>query len=237
MDEQTQTQNEQPQDLNPDLAGYPDQASLVQGYRASGNEAKKQRERADALERELQATRQAQANPRADVKQRLGARDRLAEYGIPVDAVQELMGEMIHESFKPIAAGLNARTSIQARYPDYTKFESDVAQYLESDPEIKETYNRMFAADPVGAFEWGFLKFGDARRRGTKERGEPNTQDVVNAGIPSQRNGDSRRQPQGQQANVQEAWERFQKTGSSQDARTYAKARLRTVITDEFLNQ
>ena len=235
MDEQAQTQ--QPQDLNPDFAGYPSQEALVRGYRASGNEAKKQRERADALERELQMTRQAQANPRSEVKQRLGARDRLAEYGIPVDAVQELMGEMIQESFRPISAGLNARTTVSGRYPDYAKFESDVAQYLESDPEIKETYNRMFAADPVGAFEWGFLKFGDHRRRGSAERSEPNAQDLANASIPSQRNGDSRRQPQGQQAAVQEAWEKFQKTGNSADARTYAKARLRTVITDEFLNQ
>ena len=235
MDEPTQTQ--ETQDLNPDLAGYPTQEALVQGYRASGAEAKKQRERADMLERELQTSRQAQANPRQEVKSRGGARDRLAEYGVPVDAVQEIIMETVQEAFRPLAAGLNARTSIQARYPEYTKFESDVAQHIEGDPESNETYKRMFAADPVGAFEWAFLKFGESRRRGTKERGEPSGQDLANASIPSQRNGDSRRQPQGQQANVQEAWEKYQRSGSSNDARLYAKARLRTVITDDFLNQ
>ncbi len=42
--------NPEPQaPLNPDLAGYPTQEALVQGYRDSGAEAVRQRERADEL--------------------------------------------------------------------------------------------------------------------------------------------------------------------------------------------
>ena len=93
----------------------------------------------------------------------------------------------------------------------------------------------MFSAEPVGAFEWAFLKFGESRRRGTKERGEPDAQDMANASIPSQRNGDDRRIPQGEQADVQAAWENYQKTGTTKAAREYAKARLKTVIPDSFL--
>ena len=44
MPEPTETQNQQsPLPLNPALAGYPDTASLVNGYRASGEEAKRLR--------------------------------------------------------------------------------------------------------------------------------------------------------------------------------------------------
>lgn len=234
MPDENKEVEQQEQQLNPDLAGYPSVEALVQGYRASGQEAKKWRDAAEQREREL-ATRQYEANPRQPVRERSRPQDRLAEFGIPVDALQDLLKEQIQETFAPIAAGLNARQSLQARYPDYNKFESDVAQFIESEPETKETYNRMFSADPAGAFEYAFLKFGESRRRGTKERGETSQEEAVHSSIPMSRNGESRNKPVGQNADIQSAWERYQKTGSNQDARAYAKARLRTVISDEFL--
>lgn len=236
MDEENKEVEQQEKPLNPDLAGYPDVESLVQGYRASGSEAKKWRETAEQRERELASVRAVEANPRQTVKDRSRPQDRLAEFGIPVDALQDLLREQIQETFAPIAAGLNARQSLQARYPDYNKFESDVAQFIESEPDTKETYNRMFNADPAGAFEYAFLKFGESRRRGTKERGETSREDAVHSSIPMGRNGEARRQPEGQAVDVQSAWRKFQETGSPSDARAYAKARLRTVIKDDFLN-
>lgn len=235
MDEANKEVAEEPT-LNPDLAGYPSTEALVQGYRSSGNEAKKWRDAAEQKDRELAAYRAAEANPRQTVKDRSRPQDRLAEFGIPVDALQDLLREQIQETFAPIAAGLNARSSLQAKYPDYNKFESDVAQFIESEPDTKETYNRMFNADPAGAFEYAFLKFGESRRRGTKERGETSREDAVHSSIPMGRNGEARRQPEGQAGDVQGAWKKFQETGSPNDARAYAKARLRTVIKDDFLN-
>jgi hypothetical protein len=35
---------------------------------------------------------------------------------------------------------------------------------------------------------------------------------------------------------VQRAWQQYQKTGNTNDAREYAKARLKTIIKDDFLN-
>lgn len=235
MNEENKDVAEEPT-LNPDLAGYPDTESLVKGYRASGNEAKKWRETAEQKDREIAALRSVEANPRQPIRDRSRPQDRLAEFGIPVDALQDLLREQIQETFAPIAAGLNARTSLQAKYPDYNKFESDVAQFIESEPDTKETYNRMFNADPAGAFEYAFLKFGESRRRGVKERGATSQEDAVHSSIPMGRNGESRRQPEAHAVDVQDAWKKFQQTGSPQDARAYAKARLRTVIKDDFLN-
>jgi len=56
----------------------------------------------------------------------------------------------------------------------------------------------------------------------------------THAAIPTSRSGDGRRAPS-QDGAVQEAFERFQKTGSQQDAQAYAKARLKGVIPDRHL--
>lgn len=234
-DEQVQTEE---QKLQADLAGYPSTDALVQGYRASGEEARKQRERADRIEREYQSFKSGvEANPRQTVRDRSNPRDRLAEFGVPADAIEELLDAKMSQAFQPIMQGINARQTVMGRYPDYNKFENDVNQFIQSDPDLNQTYQRMFAADPVGAFEYAFLKFGDSRRRGTQQRDEASQEDIAHASMPSMRNGDTRRQPETQTANVQKAWENYQRTGSTQAARDYAKARLRTVISDDFLNQ
>jgi len=235
MDEQGKAQAEQPE-LNADLAGYPDTASLVKGYRESGSEAKKQRERAEQAEALVQQLLTAQeANPRPSVKQRGRPQDRLSEFGIPVDALGEFLDERLQEAFEPIAKGITARTTLQAEYPDYAKFEADVAQFVQSDKALNETYNRLFKADPVGAFEYAFLKFGESRRRGSRS-GMPQ-EEAAHAAIPSGRNGEARRVDFGAGADTQKAWERYQRTGNKQDMNAYVKARLRTVVTDDFLNQ
>lgn len=233
-DEQVQTEE---QKLQEDLAGYPSKEALVQGYRASGEEARKWRAKAEVAEAKLQGYQAGlEANPRQPVRDRSNPRDRLTEFGVPVDAIEELLDSKMSQAFQPIMQGINARQTVMARYPDYNKFESDVNQFIQSDPELNQTYQRMFSADPVGAFEYAFLKFGDSRKRGSQQRDEAAQQDMSHAALPSMRNGDSRRQPEAQTAGVQKAWEEWQRTGSTQAARNYAKARLRTVISDEFLN-
>jgi hypothetical protein len=239
MADEQGSQQEQP--LNPDLMGYPNVESLVAAKRASDQEAMKIKAERDALQSivQQQQTWQPEANPRQDVKRRERPEDRLTEFGVPVDAIQEMMRTEIQSAFAPIQAGINARTTLQAKHPDYGKFESDVAQYIASDPELSQRYNRMFAADPVGAFEYAFLAFGDSRRRsGTNGNGNgsPSQQDVVDASIPSSRGGETRRMPDSVTGDIQRAWQQYQKTGSTGDARAYAKARLKTVIKDEFLN-
>ena len=231
--------------LNPDLMGYTDVESLVAAKRASDQEAIKLRQRADRadeLERQFAALQvqalQAQANPRQDVRVRGTLDDRLNDAGIPSMDIRELAREVVRAELEPIARGVNARNTVLAQYPDYNKFESDVAQFIQSDPNLNQTYQRLFVADPVGAFEYAFLKFGESRRRTHQPEGSESLMQEVgsHAGIPTSRSGDARRIDRSRDETAS-AWEQWQKTGSQRDANAYAKARLKTAISDDFLNQ
>lgn len=234
-DEQAvQPPNEQP--LNPDLMGYPNVEALVNAKRASDVEAKKIRDERDALAQQLQRVYQPEANPRQEVRHRDRPEDRLTEFGIPVDALNEYFDTKLKTAFEPIAAGISARNTVMQRYPDYNKFEADVMQYVQSDSNLSESYNRMWQADPVGAAEYAFLKFGESRRAAANGT-NGSQEDVTHAQIPSSRGGETRRLPDSVTGDVQRAWQKYQQTGSTESAREYAKARLKTVIKDDFLNQ
>lgn len=231
-----ETTNAQP--LNPDLAGYPSTEALVSGYRNSSEEGKRQRERADKLEALLMQSMAAAGSNSRTVPDRRGStpEDRLTEFGVPVDALEQYVTNRVQKAFEPIANGMQARGRIVNDHPDYAQFENDVAQFIGSDPELSARYPKMFEADPVGAMEYAFLKFGDSRRRTNPGNGNVTVGNPVDAAIPSSRAGEGRRAPDNSQQ-LQEAYERFQKSGRSTDAAAYAKLRLRSVIKDDFLNQ
>ena len=239
-DEQIKEQAKTAEDLplNPDLMGYPTVEALVNAKRASDAEARRIVEENRSLKDQMaQNAYRPEVNPRQAVPHRQSAQDRLTELGVPYDAIQDVIREEINGAFQPILAGVNARSTIQGRYPDYSKFESDVNNFIQSDPELNQSYQKMFAADPVGAFEYAFLKFGQSRRESISQKNGTSGEDAVHASIPGGRNGESRRTVQNQDSNVQRTWEQYQKTGSTRDARAYAQARLHNVVTDEHLNQ
>lgn len=231
MDEQTPPQ---PQ-LNPDLAGYPSVDALVQGYRSSGEEAKRLREKADKLEGLVTQMWEQQAANQRSVPNRSGRpEDRLTEFGVPVDALDEFVAGRVAKAFEPMARGIQARQTIVGSHPDYVQFEQDVANFIGNDPDLSQRYPRMFEADPAAAMEYAFLKFSDSRRRSVGNQ----TQAVggsVDAAIPTSRTGEGRRGPDSDQ-DIRDAFDRWQKTGSAQDAQAYARTRLRTAISDDFLN-
>lgn len=228
-------ENEQPQNEE-DLAGYASATELARAYRASGAEANKWKTAAEQALAKLEAF--SAPNVRQDVPQRGNAYERLSALGVPPDDIRDFIEPVIRESirqeFAPIAEGIQARGKMLTRNKDYAKFEADVHAFVQSDPDLSQSYNRMFSADPVGAMEYAFLKFGDSSRKAHREKHNGDTS--VEAQIPSGRSGDSRRAPDAL-GDVQKAYERYRETGSAQDARLYAKARLRGVIKDEFLNQ
>lgn len=221
--------------LNPDLAGYPNVDALVQGYRSSGEEAKRLREKADKLEGLVtQMLEQQVANQRAVPNRSARPEDRLTEFGVPVDALEEFVAGRVAKAFEPVTRGIQARQTIASSHPDYVQFEQDVADYISQDPDLNNRYARMFESDPAAAMEYAFLKFADSRRRTVS----PSTNGVggsVDASIPTSRAGEVRRAPENDQY-IRDAFDRWQKSGSSQDAQAYAKARLRTAISDDFLN-
>jgi hypothetical protein len=230
------TENEPPADPQPqpDLAGYPDQASLVAGYKASSQEGKRQRERADkaeALLREMLANGDA---PRQDVPDRRAApEERLTEFGVPADAVRELVDARVNAVFEPLTRGVQARQRMVERHPHYEKFENEIMQFLRNDPARWRQYSGLYASDPEAALQWGVDTFATHEVNAFSVRqllGDSPT----HASIPTSRSGDGRRAPS-QDGAVQEAFERFQKTGSQQDAQAYAKARLKGVISERHL--
>ena len=231
-------ENATPAQLNPDLAGYPTPEALVAGYRNSSDEGKRQRERADKLEGMLmQRLEQDGANHRQSVPDRnSNPEERLTQFGVPVDALEAYVGERINRAFAPIANGMQARGRIVADHPDYVQFETDVAQFIANDADLSARYPKMFEADPAGAMEYAFLKFGDSRRREVTSSSNGTVGSPIDASIPGSRGGESRRAPDNSQ-DLRTAYEKFAQTGSSKDAEAYAKLRLRSVIKDSFLNQ
>lgn len=225
------------QPLNPDLAGYPTTEALVAGYRNSGAEAKRLREEKERLESLVVQLAGNGSNSRPSIPDRaLTPEARLTEFGVPVDSLEQYVNNQINRAFAPLTNGMQARTRLVSDHPEYVQFETDVARFIESDPSLSASYPRMFEADPTAAMEYAFLKFGESRRRETPVAGNGDMGNPVDASIPSSRGGDSRRAPDKTQE-LAAAFERFQKTGSSVDARAYARMRLKDVISDEFLNQ
>lgn len=222
--------DEQQQQEQPDYAGRKDLNDLVQAYRQSGVEAVRQKERADRAEQMLQ---QMAANPRPDLQMRpANPADRLAEFGIPTDALDEYVNQRLNQAFQPITQGLQARNHMLANYgQDYSKFESDVASFISQDAGLNQTYQRMFAADPQGAMEFAFLKYGEARRKTTVEPTDEVRERKSQAQIPSARQGESRNTGNQESEYLQRAFEHYQKTGNPT---AYAKARLRGTISKRF---
>lgn len=177
---------------------------------------------------------------RQHIPQRARPEEQLNQLGIPPDPINEMIDQRVNarvnEALAPIARGIEARTQVLARHPDYAKFESDVAQFVQSDPDRAATYDRMFRADPAGAIEYALLAYGDNQRRNGRAPRESRS-DSVHAQIPSQPSGQSRQQPDGGLRRIEEARKRFEQEGTADAARAYAKARLGMAIPDEFFNQ
>lgn len=219
-----------------DLAGFSDETQLAQAYRNSSTEARRQKERADALEQAFANANRQDVNPRGHSR----PEDRLSELGIPVDALDELVNQRLQRAFEPLIRAGSARSTVMAQYPDYQKYETDVAAYLSTDRATQEKYNRMFAADPEAAMEYAFLSFGEHQRRtaATKPNGaEAQTrQQRVDAQIPSA-GGDRSRQTQsneGADERIRKAFEHYQKTGNPTE---YAKARLSGIFSEDFFKK
>jgi len=218
-----------------EFAGYDSVDDLVKAYRSSSDEGKRQRQRADTAEAAARTLLEQQVQRQA-VPQRGDPASRLAEYGVPVDALDEYVRSRVNETFEPIARGAMARNSMLSSHPDYQKYEADVAQFINEDPSLSQSYQKLFAADPVSAMEFAFLKYGDVKRR-EHPNGDSTPQQIARseAQIPSSRAGDARTQPAAQQdERLNRTWEHYQKTG---DPRAFAKARLSQAVSDDFLNK
>lgn len=219
----------------PDLAGYSDVGELVKGYRASRDEVKRiQTEQAEfeSQVRTFMAANQPQRPEPTDPY------DRLTQLGVPADAVRDIVSREVRSAFEPIGQALNARTQMVARHPDYVKFEPEVSQFLTTDRDTASAYQKMSTADPLGAMEYAYFKYGESKRSeqsdGDSGRPKMRAAEPTHAGQPAARSGEGRSQETGDQQATTDAWEHFKKTGQKEP---YIKARLRRAYGDDFLNQ
>jgi hypothetical protein len=223
-----------------DLAGYKTVEDLVKGYRNSSNEAKRITAERDA-ERTARMLLEQQTNgQRQSGSVRKSSEELLSEYGIPVDALEELIDRRANQrlttALEPLARGATARNNMLSTYPDYQKYEADVAKFIEEDASLASSYTKMFSADPAAAMEFAFLKYGQKHSGRTGQSNgasEQQRQARAESQIPSNRSGDARTQPAiARDEGLSRSWEHYQKTG---DPRAYARARLSQVISDDFL--
>lgn len=197
-------------------------------YSQSSTEAKRLKAERDFFE---QQARQP-AQPSADPYQRLN------EFGIPVDAIQEVMRREIQQQFAPISRGLQARGQVLSEYPDYNKFEADVANFVNSDPDRQQRYQNMFNADPAGAMEWAFNKFGEAERRKAPATPSNGSEEQKSeARIPSSRGGEGRVRKEEDGGDLAaRAYAEYRKTGDPRAKDQFIRARLGKVLSKSFLD-
>ena len=240
MEEQQGASAQEPKSADDRIAELEAKLNAVtRDYSASSREAKR-------LADHVQALQSAYEAPRQDVPQRNTAGQRLAEAAIPVDALEEYIDQRANRiadqkfaaGFEPLMRGVQARQTMVGKYKDYAKFESDIGELLNSDPEFQQTYNRVFQADPVAAFELAYFRLGETKRRSrNSSRDHSNGEELAEAQIPNQRAGDSRRIPTGHEAAVDAAARAYRENPNRVTKDAYVRARLKTAISDDFLNQ
>lgn len=169
-------------------------------------------------------------------------RERLSEYGIPVDAVEGLVQDAVEKRMQRFGQELGAVQQIAAD-PWMVSHAEQIANFVASDPRRSESYNRLNQADPQAALEYatglyrastGGRPAGDGLESWTKETrmlmpGVPSAQQQQPPPVshPVYGNGNA----------VEQARAEYNRTGTREAARQYAKARLKTVIDENWLRQ
>ena len=235
MAEQEGASAEEPKSADDRIAELEAKLSAVtRDYSASSREAKR-------LADHVQALQSAYEAPRQQIPQRASYEQELEQAAIPVNALDQYVGERIqrgiHDAFQPLMRGMSARSTMVGEYgEDYNKFEAKMMAYINSDPERQAAYQRTFQADPVVAFDWAFLKYGQSERQNHPTRNGGTRQDEVEAQIPTTRHGDTRRRGRGDESALAEAAQAYRQSPTPANAQAYAKVRLKQAISDDHLN-
>lgn len=117
---------------------------------------------------------------------RSGAQSAIEQYaeatGQDPQLVAAAMREAANQAFAPITAAIAARQKVGAEFPEFGRFETEVSQFLNANPEIAAEYNVMVSNPDTAAagMRYAFLMATAAARAnaGAQPAQAPTTQDL-----------------------------------------------------------
>lgn len=149
---------------------YRDPEELEKGYQNLQEMANKNWQELQELKSQMESGRM---NPAERREERRNPREVLEEFGVPAEAVLELVRNGVEDALRPVVEAQGARQEVAKHYPDFVKFEEDVAKWITSDPQLQSRYARMFSADQAGAMEWAITAYTREHERSAPAQDNP----------------------------------------------------------------
>ena len=209
----------------PLLAGkYKSTEELERGYQNLFTEGQKIVEQKKALEQRVAQLESWTAPAGGDVSSRQLPSDReaarvrpmdaLAMAGIPVQELRDYVREELRAEIQPIFQGAQARQSVMQDYPEFSKFEPELAQFLEANPGLNSRYTKAYATDPDWALRGLYEEFRKTRGVGPDASGAAQFAARVDAQLPGRSAVPRGAVQDGFTEQYEKAVEKAQKTGN-----------------------
>lgn len=129
---------------------YDSVEALETGYWNSAQEAARIAAENRVLKETLQTVASTRVNPAERIAERKNYVEELREAAIPVEALTHFFEELADKKFEnllgPITRGATARNAMIARHPGFEQVERSLDQFLTSNPDVNDKYNRMMQA-------------------------------------------------------------------------------------------
>ncbi len=138
----------------------------------------------EAAQQQL-AQEQQRVNP-SEARARRDPREALNEFGVPADAVGELVQQQIAEYFAPRLAVEQAIGAVTQRRPEFGRYRADVDTWLAGHPDVHQRYNEVVSSNPQlaeMAVDWVFDRFTEDRR--AAQPPAPSPANLADAGMPT----------------------------------------------------
>jgi len=156
-----------------------------QATRHSEQEGARLANRVRELEAATQQYEQQRVNP-TESRARRDPREALNEFGVPADAVGELVQQQIAEYFAPRLAVEQAIGAVTQRRPEFGRYRNDVDTWLAGHPDVHQMYNEAVSSNPQNAamaLEWVFDRFSEDRKNAAPA--PTNAPNLADAGMPT----------------------------------------------------
>ena len=170
-------------------------------------------------------------------------RQELEDYGVPANAVEGMIREQINSQIGQ-AARLQSAVQQASQDPWWKANADGITRFYEGDPQLQRSMATMAQTDPETALEFLALKYrrehGDGQPAPRPaSRPQPSRQSGTTYLIPGIPGFQAAAPPSSwdQPVDVEQARAEYRANPSRENMKRFAKARLRTVISDEFLNQ